>query len=101
MQRISISLLDLVVCFATAMQAQTQAPNPDPELKKLEIVQPPFDPPSADAETGWSYLFSHHWTPLLQRWRWRLHGPAPTTATLWFINSLPRASVSFFTLFPS
>ena len=36
MQRISILLLALVVCFATAMQAQ--APKPDPALKKLSVL---------------------------------------------------------------
>jgi hypothetical protein len=35
MKRISVLLLALVVCSATAMQAQTQAPKPNPELKKL------------------------------------------------------------------
>jgi len=39
MQRISILLFLLVVCFATAMQAQTQAPKPDPALKKLSIYE--------------------------------------------------------------
>lgn len=35
MQRINILLFLLVVCFATAVQAQTPAPKPDPEVKKL------------------------------------------------------------------
>jgi hypothetical protein len=37
MQRISILLLALVVCFVTAMQAQAPAPKPDPALKKLHV----------------------------------------------------------------
>ncbi len=37
MRRISILLFVLVVCFAAAMQAQTQAPKPDPALKKLHV----------------------------------------------------------------
>jgi hypothetical protein len=36
MQRISILLCFLVVCFATAMQAQAPAPKPNPEVKKLQ-----------------------------------------------------------------
>jgi len=35
MQRISMLLLALVVCFATTMQAQAPAPMPGPEVKKL------------------------------------------------------------------
>ncbi len=37
MQRISILLCFLVVCFATAMQAQAPAPMPNPEVKKLHV----------------------------------------------------------------
>ncbi len=37
MQRISILLLGLVVCFATAMQAQAPASKPNPEFKKLSV----------------------------------------------------------------
>jgi len=37
MKRISVLLLVLMVCFATAMQAQVQAPKPGPEVKKLSV----------------------------------------------------------------
>ena len=37
MQRISVLLFLLVFCFATAMQAQTQAPKPDPALGKFHV----------------------------------------------------------------
>jgi hypothetical protein len=37
MTRITVLLFALVVCFATAAQAQTQAPKPDPALKKLAV----------------------------------------------------------------
>jgi hypothetical protein len=37
MQRFHILLFLLVACFATAMQAQSQAPKPDPEMKKLHV----------------------------------------------------------------
>jgi hypothetical protein len=38
MKRISVLLFALVVCFATAMQAQAPAPKPNPEVKKLHAV---------------------------------------------------------------
>jgi hypothetical protein len=38
MTRISILLFFLVICFVTAMQAQAQAPKPDPEMKKLSVL---------------------------------------------------------------
>lgn len=38
MTRISVLLFVLVVFFATAMQAQAQAPKPGPEVKKLHAV---------------------------------------------------------------
>jgi len=38
MQRFNILLFLLVVCFGTAMQAQTPAPKPDPALKKLHVM---------------------------------------------------------------
>jgi len=37
MQRFNILLFLLVVSFAPVMQAQTPAPKPDPELKKLHV----------------------------------------------------------------
>jgi len=37
MQRISLLFSVLVVCFVTLAQAQTTAPKPDPELKKLHV----------------------------------------------------------------
>lgn len=37
MRRMNVLLFFLVVCFATAMQAQAPAPKPDPELKKLHV----------------------------------------------------------------
>jgi hypothetical protein len=38
MRRISILLFLLVFCSATAVQAQTTAPRPDPEIKKLQVL---------------------------------------------------------------
>ena len=38
MQRINTLLFLLVVCFATALQAQAPARKPDPELKKLHVL---------------------------------------------------------------
>jgi hypothetical protein len=38
MKRISILLCLLIVCFATAMQAQAPAPKPHAELKKLQVL---------------------------------------------------------------
>ena len=37
MRRITILLFLSVFCFTTAMQAQSQAPKPDPEMKKLHV----------------------------------------------------------------
>jgi uncharacterized protein (DUF2147 family) len=37
MQRITLLLSLLIVCFATATQAQTTAPKPDPALQKLHV----------------------------------------------------------------
>ena len=48
MQRIGIVLFAFLVCFATAMQAQTAAPKPSPELKKL---RPPLGHWTYEAES--------------------------------------------------
>ena len=37
MQRLSLLLSVLVICFVTSMQAQTLAPKPDPDLQKLHV----------------------------------------------------------------
>jgi len=37
MQRISLLLSVLVICFVTLVQAQTPAPKPDPDLQKLHV----------------------------------------------------------------
>jgi hypothetical protein len=53
MQQISISLLDLVLCSATAMQTQTQAPNqPGPRAQEAPALQPPFDPQALMPKQG-------------------------------------------------
>lgn len=38
MRRVSILLSPLVVCLFTTMQAQTDAPKPDPEFQKLKVL---------------------------------------------------------------
>jgi hypothetical protein len=60
MQRIMLLLSLVIVCFATATQAQTTAPKPDPALKQLHGLL-----------GHWTYTCEYQATPL---------GPAYTTA---------------------
>ena len=38
MQRISLLLSLIVICHVAPLRAQTSAPKPDPELKKLQVL---------------------------------------------------------------
>ncbi len=38
MQRTSLLLSLVVICFVNPLRAQTSAPKPDPELKKLHLL---------------------------------------------------------------
>ena len=53
MQRITLLLSLLIVCFATATQAQTTAPKPDPALKQLHGLL-----------GHWTYTCEYQATPL-------------------------------------
>ena len=95
MPRISLLLSALVICFVTSMQAQTAAPQPDPDLQKLHVFvghwtgeveyKPgPWGPGSKAVieETG-QMILGGHFLQIQDTWK------GSSTQSLWIIGYDP------------